>query len=67
MLLPQSKLDELTTEVVDLIFNDWLLAKFKSNLDRLDRFDSSKRIAADLLALCDAQRIANAERLNSVT
>lgn len=67
VLLPQSQLDELTAEVIDLIFNDWLLAKFKSNLERLDRFESSDRIAADLLALCDARRIANAEKLKPVT
>ena len=63
ILLPQNKLDTLTDEVLDLMFNDWLLAKFKSNLDRLDRFESSQRIAADLLALCDKQKIDNSERV----
>jgi len=67
VLLPQDKLNELAAEVVDLIFNDWLLAKFKSNLERLDRFESSERIADDLLALCDAQKIAKAEKLEPVT
>jgi UDP-N-acetylglucosamine--N-acetylmuramyl-(pentapeptide) pyrophosphoryl-undecaprenol N-acetylglucosamine transferase len=67
VLLPQSQIDELTAEVIDLIFNDWLLAKFKSNLERLDRFESSERIASDLLALCDAQRIAKAEHLERIT
>lgn len=67
ILLPQDRLDELTAEVIDLMFNDWLLAKFKSNLERLDRFDSSERIASDLLALCDANKIAQAEKLEHVT
>lgn len=67
ILLPQNQLDELTDEVIDLIFNDWLLAKFKSNLERLDHFDSSERIASDLLALCEAQKTAKAERLEHVT
>lgn len=67
ILLPQDRLDELTAEVIDLMFNDWLLAKFKSNLERLDRFDSSERIASDLLALCDANKIAQAETLEHVT
>jgi len=67
ILLPQSKLNELGAEVIDLMFNDWLLSKFKSNLERLDHFESSERIATDLLALCDAQRIANAEKLQPVT
>lgn len=67
ILLPQDKLDELTAEVIDLMFNDWLLAKFKSNLERLDRFESSERIASDLIALCDADRISKAEKLEPVT
>jgi len=67
ILLPQDKLNELTAEVIDLMFNDWLLAKFKSNLKQLDRFESSERIAADLLAFCDAHKIANAEKLEPVT
>lgn len=67
VLLPQSQLDELAAEVIELMFNDWLLSKFKSNLDRLDRFESSKRIAADLLAICEAQLIAEAEKFEPVT
>jgi hypothetical protein len=51
--------------VCDLIFNDCLLTKFKSNLERLDRFDSSERIADDLLALCQSEAIANGEKLES--
>ena len=67
ILLPQDRLNELTAEVIDLMLNDWLLAKFKSNLERLDRFESSERIADDLLALCLAQNIANAEKMEPVT
>lgn len=67
ILLPQSQLNKLTDEVIDLIFNDWLLAKFKSNLERLDHFDSSERIATDLLALCEADKIAKAERMERGT
>lgn len=66
VLLSQSKLDDLIAEVVDLIFNDWLLSKFKSNLERLDRFESSERIAADLLAICKEQEMMKAERLEPV-
>lgn len=51
MLLEQEQLDQLAAEVSELIFNDALLAKFKSNMERLDRFNSSQRIAADLEAL----------------
>jgi UDP-N-acetylglucosamine--N-acetylmuramyl-(pentapeptide) pyrophosphoryl-undecaprenol N-acetylglucosamine transferase len=63
--LSQDKLSELSSEVCDLIFNDCLLTKFKSNLERLDRFDSSERIADDLLALCQSEAIANGEKLES--
>jgi UDP-N-acetylglucosamine--N-acetylmuramyl-(pentapeptide) pyrophosphoryl-undecaprenol N-acetylglucosamine transferase len=66
ILLPQDRLDELSSEVIELIYNDWLLAKFKSNLERLDRFESSERIAADIIALCDADKIAKAEKLEPV-
>jgi UDP-N-acetylglucosamine--N-acetylmuramyl-(pentapeptide) pyrophosphoryl-undecaprenol N-acetylglucosamine transferase len=65
--LAQDKLNELSAEVLDLMFNDWLLAKFKSNLERLDRFNSSERIADDLLALCDAYASAKTEKLELVT
>ena len=64
--LSQDKLSELTSEVCDLIFNDCLLAKFKSNLERLDRFDSSERIADDLLALCHSEAIEKGEKLEPV-
>ena len=53
MWLEQDQLDQLADEVKELIFNDALLAKFKSNMQRLDRFDSCQRIAADLGALCE--------------
>ena len=61
--LSQDKLNELSSEVCDLMFNDCLLAKFKSNLERLDRFDSSERIADDLLVLCHSEAIAKGEKL----
>ena len=59
--LSQDKLKELNSLVLDLIFNDEALAKFKSKLERLDLFDSSERIADDLLALCKSEAIAKNE------
>ena len=64
--LSQDKLNELSSLVLDLIFNDEALAKFKSKLERLDRFDSSERIADDLLALCNSQAIAKTENQKPV-
>jgi len=52
MILEQEKIGNLTEEVNELIFNDALLAKFKSNMASLDKFNSSERIAEDMEALC---------------
>lgn len=65
--LSQYKLNELSSLVLDLIFNDEALAKFKSKLERLDRFDSSERIADDLLALCNSQAISKTENQELAT
>ena len=65
--LSQDKLNELSSLVLDLIFNDEALAKFKSKLERLDRFDSSERIADDLLALCNSQAIPKIENQEPAT
>lgn len=51
IIVAQDDLGNLLDEVRVLIFNDWLLSKFKSNLERMDRFDSSTKIAEDLLQL----------------
>lgn len=62
LILDQSNIDNLTSEVMDLIFNDWLLSKFKANLERLDRFDSCQLIAEDLEALCNASTLAKSDK-----
>ena len=67
LLLPQSKLGDLAAEVIDLMFNDWLLSKFKSNLERLDRFDSSERIVGDLLSICKEQEVMKSKNPEPVT
>lgn len=51
MVLAQDQLDTLLNEVKELMYNDWLLAKFKSNLERLDRMDSGALVAEDLMSL----------------
>ena len=48
VLLNQDNLDKLQDEVLDLINNDWLLQKFSSNLERLDRNNSIDHIVKDL-------------------
>lgn len=61
MVLEADRLSELADEVDELIFNDTLLAKFKLNMERLDRFNSSERIASDLEALCEDYALAKTE------
>jgi UDP-N-acetylglucosamine--N-acetylmuramyl-(pentapeptide) pyrophosphoryl-undecaprenol N-acetylglucosamine transferase len=56
MVVPQARLGQLHAEVMDVIFNDWLLRKFRGNLRRMDRANS-----LDLL-LDDLEQIARAER-----
>lgn len=60
MVLEQERIGELASEVDELIFNDSLLATFKSNMVRLDRFNSSERIADDLAGLADGYAQARA-------
>ena len=55
VVVKESDLSRLMNEVENLIFNDWMLGKFKSNLVRLDRYDSAKLISSDIEALCEAQ------------
>lgn len=52
VVLNEKHLDKLLGEVESLIFNDWMLSKFKLNLSRLDQFDSAERIADDVEFLC---------------
>ncbi|MBE36281.1 MAG: UDP-N-acetylglucosamine--N-acetylmuramyl-(pentapeptide) pyrophosphoryl-undecaprenol N-acetylglucosamine transferase [Opitutaceae bacterium] len=37
LVVEQSRLPQMRAEVLDTIFNDWLLARFHSNLQRMDR------------------------------
>jgi UDP-N-acetylglucosamine--N-acetylmuramyl-(pentapeptide) pyrophosphoryl-undecaprenol N-acetylglucosamine transferase len=65
MVLEQDDLGKLLGEVQSLIFNDWMLSKFKSNIERLDRFDSGARIATDIEELCAARALAAADKMES--
>lgn len=47
----QTQLDRMTAEVLDLIFNDWLLRKFRANLQRMDRANSLELMLRDLEAM----------------
>lgn len=66
MALEQEQVCNLADEVSELIFNDALLAKFKSNMESLDRFNSSERIAEDIEVLCQEYASAKAIRKSEV-
>lgn len=44
----QTRLDRLHAEVLDVIFNDWLLRKFRGNLRRMDRTNALELMLRDL-------------------
>lgn len=52
VVVNEKDMDKLLDEVKSLVFNDWMLGKFKSNMARLDQFDSATRIADDIEFLC---------------
>ena len=48
IVIEQGALGGLHAEVVDVIFNDWLLRKFRGNLRRMDRANSLELMLRDL-------------------
>ena len=48
VVLPQDHINELQSEVLELMFNEWLLNHLSSNLERLDRNNSIERMVEDL-------------------
>lgn len=49
VLLPQSELSMLYREILDLVFNDWLLSRMRQNLRRLNRGDAASDLASFLI------------------
>ena len=66
LVLDQSNIAGLNGEIMELIFNDWLLSKFKSNLERLDRLDSREAISEDIEELCRARVSAYSDSKQSL-
>jgi UDP-N-acetylglucosamine--N-acetylmuramyl-(pentapeptide) pyrophosphoryl-undecaprenol N-acetylglucosamine transferase len=48
IVVAQTALEQLHAEVLDTIFNDWLLRKFRANLQRMDRANSLELMLQDL-------------------
>lgn len=51
LVVEEEAVGGLLAEVLDLIFNDWLLSQFRSNLKRMDRSNSLDSILEDLEAI----------------
>lgn len=56
LVVPQTELDSLTDEVVDLMFNDWLLNAFVTSLERLDRIRSTAIMVEDIERIAEDQK-----------
>jgi UDP-N-acetylglucosamine--N-acetylmuramyl-(pentapeptide) pyrophosphoryl-undecaprenol N-acetylglucosamine transferase len=48
LVVEESSLGELHSEVLELVFNDWLLRQFRGNLKRMDRANSLELMVVDL-------------------
>jgi UDP-N-acetylglucosamine--N-acetylmuramyl-(pentapeptide) pyrophosphoryl-undecaprenol N-acetylglucosamine transferase len=48
LVVEQAAMGGLHSEVLDLIFNDWLLRQFRKNLKRMDRANSLDMMVSDL-------------------
>jgi UDP-N-acetylglucosamine--N-acetylmuramyl-(pentapeptide) pyrophosphoryl-undecaprenol N-acetylglucosamine transferase len=67
IVVPQAQLAQLQTEVLDVIFNDWLLRKFRSNLQRMDRANSLDLMLADLEGIAGGDGGLHRENLHALT
>ena len=64
--LEQSRLDRLHAEVLDVIFNDWLIRKFRGNLQRMDRANSLEIMLRDLECMAGTEGTPAARNLATV-
>ena len=56
IVVAQPQLGQLHAEVLEVIFNDWLLRKLRGNLRRMDRANSLDLMLADLAELTAVER-----------
>ena len=62
VVVAQQRLGDLHREVLDIIFNDWLLRRFRGNLQRMDRANSLELMLGDLEAIARAARSSQTGR-----
>ncbi len=51
VVVPENEMGRLIGEVTDLIFNDWLIQRFRENLERLDRANPVDNIVKDMATI----------------
>lgn len=56
LVVEESALGSLHSEVMDLIFNEWLVRQFRGNLKRMDRSNALELMIADIEAIAGAAR-----------
>ncbi|OIR18566.1 UDP-N-acetylglucosamine transferase [mine drainage metagenome] len=61
VVIEQAFIASLRAEVRDTIFNDWLLTKFRSNLQRLERANSLEMMLDDLEAIASGDTHGGAD------
>jgi UDP-N-acetylglucosamine--N-acetylmuramyl-(pentapeptide) pyrophosphoryl-undecaprenol N-acetylglucosamine transferase len=59
IVVPQDRLAQLRDEVLDTIGNDWLLKKFRGNLQRMDRANALELLLQDLEDIATPRRPAS--------
>jgi UDP-N-acetylglucosamine--N-acetylmuramyl-(pentapeptide) pyrophosphoryl-undecaprenol N-acetylglucosamine transferase len=59
IVVEQMAMGGLHSEVLDLIFNDWLLRQFRKNLKRMDRANSLDLMVADLEEIANPRSPGN--------
>jgi UDP-N-acetylglucosamine--N-acetylmuramyl-(pentapeptide) pyrophosphoryl-undecaprenol N-acetylglucosamine transferase len=62
LVVEESALGGLHSEVLELIFNDWLLRQFRKNLKRMDRANSLNMMVADLEEIAEQARVVASVR-----
>jgi len=57
VVIEQTQLRQLAAEVVEVIFNDWLLRRFRGNLQRMDQVCALELMRGDLEAMARGERM----------
>jgi UDP-N-acetylglucosamine--N-acetylmuramyl-(pentapeptide) pyrophosphoryl-undecaprenol N-acetylglucosamine transferase len=67
LVVEQSRMENLHTEIVEIIGNDWLLRKFRGNLQRMDRANALELMLRDLETIArDSGSSSSAARVLTV-